>query len=311
MSGRFRTRSTRSPKAGATRPGIASTKKTRPAWAFDPVRVFTQIPSTRYIARSPKSERPWPTSRRRASRSRKSARMASVAGGRGADREADGEHLHRRRALRPAFGGDPLDVRLHELDDRLAERLELVRGQVQERLAQERRFAPARARPKAGGASQSRRRSRSRSRTTDVSADAAAVVSASGPTSSQLWRTDPIRQGRVRPGAVARPPRGSRTCPSWRRWNEQLAGESPRASAAAVAVSSPSRATSSMSSIRVGCARARMTRGSVSRRSSKDMFRKISFESRRVNRRARSGAAATPRSRPAWPGCGAGRRARS
>src|SRR5512132_4012644 len=144
MRGRLRTRSTRSPKAGATRPGIASTKNTRPACAFDPVRDLTQIPSTRYIARSPKSESPWPTSRRRASRSRKSARTGSVAGGGGADREADGQHLHGRGALRPALGGDPLDVRLHELDDRLADRLELVRREVEERLAEERRLAPAR-----------------------------------------------------------------------------------------------------------------------------------------------------------------------
>src|SRR3954470_13776574 len=142
MTGRLRSRSTSSPNAGATSPGIARTKKTRPALALEPVRSLTQTLRTRYIARSPKSERLWPTRSRRVSRSRNRWRMRSVAGGGGADREADGEHMHRRGALRPAFGGDPLDVRLHELDDALADRFELLRGDVEERLAHERRVAP-------------------------------------------------------------------------------------------------------------------------------------------------------------------------
>ena len=41
--------------------------------------------------------------------------------------------------------------------------------------------------------------------------------------------------------------------------------------------------------MRVGCARARITRGSVSRRSSKDMFRKISFDDRDVKQPAPGG----------------------
>ena len=102
-----------------------------------------------------------------------------------------------------------------------------------------------------------------------------------GAVSSQLWRAEPIRHGRDRPGRGS--PSSTNPCLArWRRWNEQLAGVSPSRSPASVAVSSPSRATSSIRSIRVGCAIARMTRASVSLRASKDMFRNISFDSRRV-----------------------------
>ena len=68
--------------------------------------------------------------------------------------------------------------------------------------------------------------------------------------------------GRSRP----RPPPASSTKPyfaSVRRWNAQLAGDSPSASLAWVAVSVACTPNSSIRAIRTGCARARITVGSV------------------------------------------------
>ena len=77
-------------------------------------------------------------------------------------------------------------------------------------------------------------------------------------------RSDSVeaRHGRSRP----RPPPASSTKPyfaSVRRWNAQLAGDSPSASLAWVAVRVGFTPKSSISAIRTGWARARITVGSV------------------------------------------------
>ena len=75
------------------------------------------------------------------------------------------------------------------------------------------------------------------------------------------------RHGRERPV----PPSASSTKPYFanvRRWNEQLAGDSPTSSAASVAVSGPSRVSASSSAHRTGWASARISRASVTGRGS-------------------------------------------
>ena len=73
---------------------------------------------------------------------------------------------------------------------------------------------------------------------------------------------DVSRHGRARPW----PPPASSTNPyfaSWRRWNEQVVGDSPIRSPASVAVCAPPCSSASSSAIRTGCAMARSVRASV------------------------------------------------
>ncbi len=76
------------------------------------------------------------------------------------------------------------------------------------------------------------------------------------------------RQGLARPW----PPPASSTNPyfaSWRRWNEQVVGDSPIRSPASVAVCAPPSSSASSSSIRTGWASARSVRVSVIFRTSR------------------------------------------
>jgi hypothetical protein len=68
ISGRRRTRSASSPPNGPARFPRPSAKKTSPARALEPVRVFIQTARTIHIAQSPNADSDWPASSSRASR---------------------------------------------------------------------------------------------------------------------------------------------------------------------------------------------------------------------------------------------------
>src|SRR5205807_4170106 len=91
MSGRRRTRSASSPPSGPAKLPSPRTRKTRPARALEPVRVFIQTASTIHIAQSPNAETVWPATRRRASRKESSLRtLCFLARPEDADVAADG-----------------------------------------------------------------------------------------------------------------------------------------------------------------------------------------------------------------------------
>ena len=98
-----------------------------------------------------------------------------------------------------------------------------------------------------------------------MSASARDAISYSGSLSRVSPKLMPIvviRHGRARP----LPPPASSTNPylaSWRRWNEQVVGDSPIRSPSSVAVSAPPMVSSSISASRTGCDSARSVRASV------------------------------------------------
>src|SRR6478609_11746224 len=155
-SGRRRTRSTYRPNSGAASDGSASQKKVTPAAALEPVSDLTHMLSTMSISESPNMLADRPANSRRNPCWVNALRMSLPLGGGGVVlrggvvvpgvcRDAPGHERAQPRALRPqARVLEPVHLRDEQLLDLLVDRLELLGGQPEHRLAGAGRLAPLR-----------------------------------------------------------------------------------------------------------------------------------------------------------------------